>query len=122
MSWYVLAFQLPWLPDVAARRGWIDALARRTLPRADLADALHGLQLYRANMLRAGRTPPPRVEDVPVLVIAPDRDPHVSVALQTQAPAPFVAQLRTAVVPGGHWVILSRPAEIARLVDGFVRG
>lgn len=126
MSWYTLAFQVPWLPEFAARRGWIGALtsgrkARRdsVIPRST-SDAVNGLQLYRANMRT--RHPEPRRVEVPVLVLAPEHDRYVSVALQTRAPEPHVRDLRTEVLAAGHWAIVRHAAEVAQLVGGFVSG
>jgi NAD(P)-dependent dehydrogenase (short-subunit alcohol dehydrogenase family)/pimeloyl-ACP methyl ester carboxylesterase len=132
-SYYIGLFQLPVLPELAARSGVIDRavtlLSGRTRSAAAVpaesgrtpADAVNGIQMYRANMLpRLGRPSPERV-DIPVQVIAPKDDPHVSVALQVEAPRPFVADLRTRVISGGHWVVVQRPDVIARCVEEFLQ-
>jgi pimeloyl-ACP methyl ester carboxylesterase len=134
-SYYVVLFQLPVLPELAARSGRIDRVSRRLAERSDgtaggsayfdersAEDSLYGINLYRANMLpRVGRPRPERI-DIPVQVIAPERDPHVSVGLQTEAPAPYVADLTVRVIAGGHWVVAQRPERIARYVEEFVAG
>lgn len=115
-SYYTLLFQLPRLPELAVRRGVID----RAVGRRSHADQANGINLYRANML-AGmrRTVPPRIE-IPVQVLAPDADPFVTTALATEAPAPFVADLHTHVIPGEHWIVKKHPDVIARYVREFI--
>lgn len=117
-SWYIGLFQLPLLPEALIRAGILDrALARslrapvRHRPRRD---AINGLELYRANFLTA--RPAPGTTDVPVQVVAPRHDPHVTVALQTQAPVPYASDLRIHVVDGGHWFFRRRPEVLAALV------
>lgn len=124
-SYYIALFQLPVLPDLAARRGLITRSASRAGAGAERvartsADALHGIQLYRANMFgRLGR-PRPAATEIPVLVIAPEDDPFLSPQLQFEAPAPYVSDLTTRLVPGGHWVVSANPGLIAQLVTEFV--
>jgi pimeloyl-ACP methyl ester carboxylesterase len=130
-SWYIGVFQLPLLPEQLARTGVLDRLVRRVSgrhspvpvpdgPPRTRQDALHGIQLYRANVpRRLGRARPEQIA-VPVKVLAPRHDPHVTVALQTQAPAPFVADLRTEVVEGGHWIPFQQPDVVAERVLAFL--
>ncbi|GAB2465304.1 alpha/beta hydrolase [Jatrophihabitans fulvus] len=115
-SWYTLAFQLPGLPEAAARSGVIGRLARGS--SGSRADAEHGLSLYRAN-LSGVATRTPRPLELPVQVIVPQRDPYVTSAMAAGAPQPWVADLRVVPVAGGHWVVRDRPDVIARLVDAF---
>ena len=122
-SYYIMFFQLPGLPELLARRG----LIARGVRRAGGAgtehmneDALHGIQLYRSNMLpRLGR-PQPATTDIPVQVLAPDQDPFASTALQFESPEPYVSNLTTRSIHGGHWVVSQRPELIARLTAEFV--
>ncbi|RNL65499.1 SDR family oxidoreductase [Nocardioides marmoriginsengisoli] len=127
-SFYLGVFQLPRLPELLARAGAITQViaASSRLRRPDRApahvtsrlDAAHGVQLYRANLARLLR-PAPRVCRVPVQVLAPTRDLHVSARLQTEAPAPYADTLHTRVVEGNHWVVAQRPHVIARCVEEF---
>jgi pimeloyl-ACP methyl ester carboxylesterase len=114
-SWYLLAVRLPRVPEVLIRSG----RGRRLLPARGQAELVNGLELYRANLGRRHRTRP-RPVGVPVQVLAPRADRYVSVALQTQAPRPFVRHLRVRVLGGGHWVVAERPDVIARCTAGFV--
>lgn len=130
-SYYTALFQLPGVPEALIRHGLFDrvvgALARRGRSSAAVAhqvhrseaDKINGLQLYRANMPSHLKRPRPERIDVPVQVIAARSDAFVSVALQTQAPRPWVRSLRIRVISGGHWVIGDRPDVIARLVREF---
>src|SRR5918911_3507277 len=75
-SWYVAFFQLPLLPELAWRTG----VAHWVLGRMEgsdspvVSDAVHGVQLYRANMFLRRTAPEPRTTDIPVQVLAPQRD------------------------------------------------
>ncbi len=115
-SLYLLAFQLPWLPEFAMRRGWLERISRH---RAALPDQLCGLSLYRANLRRVGR-PRPVPDDTRVQVIVPDRDPYVTATFATESPQPWVSDLTVQRIPGGHWVVSSDPAAVASLVAEFV--
>jgi len=112
-SSYLVLFQVPGLAEWGWRSGLLDRLLGRS-GRPDpggLADRLHGLQLYRANRRPAGRPGP---VDIPVLVLAPAGDPYVGVALQAEAPAPYVRDLRVRTVPGGHWIMRRHPEVVAQ--------
>lgn len=115
-SYYTLMFQLPKLPEAAIRAGLIE---RRVGPRLR-ADQLNGLNLYRANMTGGLTRTRPKHIDIPVQVIAPQRDPYIGTALAHGAPQPWVQNLRTRTVAGGHWVVAERPDVIASCVQEFV--
>lgn len=129
---YILLFNLPLLPELLCRTGVLRRVVAassmigrgsapaRTQPRPALADQLNGLQLYRANMFRRLGRPRPRPTAVPVQVIAPTLDVFASPALQFGAPRRWVADLRTRSVAGGHWVVVTRPAVIARMTGELV--
>jgi pimeloyl-ACP methyl ester carboxylesterase len=82
------------------------------------ADQIAGLQLYRSNVL-AWRRAPAQPVDVPVQVLAPSRDPFLTVDLQTQAPEPYVRNLRTHVLDAGHWAMREQPELVARHLREF---
>jgi pimeloyl-ACP methyl ester carboxylesterase len=117
-SWYIGLFRVPLLPEALIRAGVLDrALARslrvpvRHRPRRD---AINGLELYRANFGTSG--PEPGRTRLPIQVVAPRHDPHVTVALQSEAPAPYADDLRVHVVEGRHWFFRRRPEVLATLV------
>ena len=131
-SYYVFAFQLPFLPELAARSGALDKLVnqsanigippgRREHGRRPERDMVNGLELYRANMMGRLARPGRRSTTVSTQVIAPKHDVHVSVPLQTQAPAPYCTDLHTRVVKGNHWVVSNQPEMIAGMIADFAR-
>jgi NAD(P)-dependent dehydrogenase (short-subunit alcohol dehydrogenase family)/pimeloyl-ACP methyl ester carboxylesterase len=131
-SAYIALFQIPGLPEALMRsRGnkrleaAIGRIGRSSRASGDVpprteANKINGLQLYRANMLRHVGRPRPQHTNLPVLVLAPARDPFVTPALQTQAPRPYATNLRTRTIAGGHWVVSHRPDVIARLTTEFI--
>jgi pimeloyl-ACP methyl ester carboxylesterase len=112
-SWYVYAFQVPVLPDLVWR-GAGAVIGRRGVNGA------HGLNLYRANVLRRMRRPDELRVDVPVLVVHPRRDPFLtSVVLEDLDQ--HCRDVRVVEVDAGHWVIRTHAEEIAALVREQVR-
>jgi NAD(P)-dependent dehydrogenase (short-subunit alcohol dehydrogenase family)/pimeloyl-ACP methyl ester carboxylesterase len=120
-SWYITFFQLPLLPELAWRTG----LAQRALGLADgpgspaVADAVNGVQLYRANMAPRLAKPGPRSTDVPVQVLAPQRDRFVSGSLQTDIRR-WVPNLAVRELPGGHWLPRTQPSTVARCASELI--
>jgi pimeloyl-ACP methyl ester carboxylesterase len=122
-SWYVLAFQVPVLPELVLRR-----LGRRIFERSDFGpdhfaptlprDAANGLHLYRAN-LRRPPLPGGLRTSVPVQLVVPLRDSFVTPALASIAES-FATDLRRVDIDAGHWVARSHPDELARCIAGFV--
>ncbi|WP_410613919.1 SDR family oxidoreductase [Amycolatopsis sp. lyj-109] len=122
-SWYILAFQVPIIPDLLWRTGLLGKQIQRMEPDAappEKSDGLHGLQLYRANMFTRLSRPAPRPADVPVQVLAPTGDAYVTTPLQTEVTR-WVADLRIRRIVGTHWVTRARPevvaAAAAELID-----
>lgn len=130
-SWYIAAFQLPWLPERIVKLPTVEAgIARYELRgRTDTelshpvvrgeADKVNGINLYRANMLQRLLRPRPVRTRVPVQVIAPRGDAFASLRLVTEAPVPFVDSLTVVEVEGNHWIVSEKPTVIADLVDSF---
>jgi pimeloyl-ACP methyl ester carboxylesterase len=126
-SWYVGAFQVPVLPQLAWRVGatriGAAVVAREGLPRdhwgPGLAeDAVHGLELYRANIGRT-RRPTAFRTDVPVLVIHPTRDRFLTEVLLEDLDQ-RCSDLRTERVEAGHWAIVTHAGDIAALLADHV--
>ncbi|NYH79307.1 NAD(P)-dependent dehydrogenase (short-subunit alcohol dehydrogenase family)/pimeloyl-ACP methyl ester carboxylesterase [Actinopolyspora biskrensis] len=123
-SGYIGFFQLPVLPELAWRSGMLrkvlrglDDSARYCSPRT--SDAVAGLELYRENMSSRPRgTRLPRTE-VPVQVLAPNRDAFVTAALQTEVRA-HVSELFVRGLAGGHWIPRQRPEQVARCAAELV--
>jgi pimeloyl-ACP methyl ester carboxylesterase len=117
-SYYTVLFQVPRLPEFAIRRGVFD----RAIGKRSHGDQTNGLNLYRANMFAALRGPRPARIDIPAQVIAPGADPFVTSVFAAEAPAPFVTNLTTRLIEGGHWIVKDDPAVIAGFVRNFALG
>jgi pimeloyl-ACP methyl ester carboxylesterase len=130
-SWYIAAFQVPVLPELVWRGlladRWGALLARNegvpggAHPAPTLAeDAAAGLNLYRANMGARRRVPGERRTNVPTRVVVPTRDAFVTPALAAEAPRPFTERLDVHPIDASHWVLLTRPEEIAHLIEEHI--
>jgi pimeloyl-ACP methyl ester carboxylesterase len=128
-SWYVYAFHLPLLPDLAWRRGH-RVMARLMTRMEGLAaghwgpelgpNAANGLNLYRANVLRRLRRPRALRTPVPVLVVHPQRDRYLTDVMLTGLEE-CCSDLTVRYVDAGHWVLRSHPALVSDLVSDHVR-
>ncbi|MGH3901909.1 MAG: SDR family oxidoreductase [Pseudonocardiaceae bacterium] len=120
-SWYIGFFQLPLLPELAWRTGFTQRVLALLEPTSTPAtsDAMNGLQLYQANMLPRLTRPGIRTTGIPVQVLAPKRDPFVSVALQTDI-GQWVPNLAVRVLPGGHWLPRTSPETVARCTSELI--
>jgi pimeloyl-ACP methyl ester carboxylesterase len=131
-SWYIAAFQTPCVPELVWRYGlarrW-GALLERTegVPsgsghpaRTLAADAVAGLNLYRANMRRGQRSAGERRTDVPTQVVVASEDAFVTPALAAEAARPFASDLRISPIDAPHWVPLTQPETIARLIGEHI--
>ncbi|PXY30951.1 short chain dehydrogenase [Prauserella muralis] len=121
-STYIAFFQLPFVPELAWRTGLLPRAIRRLDPAEaapELADGLHGLNLYRANMLPRLSRPQRRHTDVPVQVLAPLADPFVTTPLQTEIER-WVPDLCVRPVAGSHWLPRADPGLVARATTELV--
>lgn len=82
-------------------------------------DAVHGLELYRANVLQRMRRPGRLRVDVPVLAIHPTRDRFLT-SLVTEDLDHACSDVRVEKVDAGHWVTVTEPERIAELVREHV--
>jgi pimeloyl-ACP methyl ester carboxylesterase len=140
-SWYILFFQLPWLPELLFRAGNF-ALLERTLkrdpvrPSAFTAEDIRfykqalarpraltaALNYYRAlfrhsrRLLRSVR----RV-DVPTLLIWGERDRYLGLRL-TEGLQRWVSHLRVErLADASHWVQSDAPERVSRLMIDFLQ-
>lgn len=126
-SWYIGAFQVPWLPERLLRvRG--GALARRLLAGTGMPDSAAAVRLlsdpssatpmlhwYRAIRLR-GQLAARRTR-VPTLFVWSDRDTAIGRRAAEGAVDFVAAPYRFEVLRGAsHWVPEERPAELSALV------
>lgn len=131
-SWYVAAFQLPFLPEQA----WTEARAKKTeaaiakregIPPEYFSDPLrakngtNGIQLYRANMIPRLTRPKPRKTDLPILVIIPTSDGYVGEAIARSC-EDFASKVQFEKVDGGHWFFIREPGLLTRHIRSFVNG
>ncbi|WP_327088160.1 SDR family oxidoreductase [Nonomuraea sp. NBC_01738] len=129
-SWYIGAFQLPFLPELAWRKLVPGALERSMRlaegiePRpghpADtlVADGRNGLGLYRRNFLNRLRTPGDPMVDVPVQLIETTKDIFVSPKLLASI-ASWVPEFWHRKLAAGHWAQRSHPEIVARMIAEF---
>jgi pimeloyl-ACP methyl ester carboxylesterase len=129
-SWYVYAFQLPWLPEKVWRRA-TPHLRRRIAAMERLGagehwgdtlaeDASNGLNLYRANIPHRMRNPRHGKTRVPVQLIVPKHDNYVVPEVFAHLDE-FVSDLTRVDVEAGHWATVQQPDQIGDLVAGFVK-
>lgn len=120
-SWYIGFFQLPLLPELAWRSGLIQRALRSLDPSGAPAspDGRRGVQLYRANLLPRPTAPDRRVTYVPVQVLAPQGDPFMLSALQTEIEQ-WVPNLMVRELPGGHWLPRTHPQVVARCATELI--
>lgn len=128
-SSYMLAFQLPLLPELAWTLGlgrqWprllglIEGLRAEARP-TQTADGRHGLGLYRANLLPRLLRPQPKHTEVPVQLLLMRRDrfvpAHMFEGVEDWAPV-----RRRTELDAGHWASLSHPRAFAAAIDSFVQ-
>ncbi|MDF2445933.1 MAG: short chain dehydrogenase domain protein [Moraxellaceae bacterium] len=128
-SSYMLAFQLPLLPELTWKLGlgrqWprllglIEGVQTAARP-TQVADGYHGLGLYRANLLPRLLRPRPQRTDVPVQLLVMRRDrfvpPHLFDGVEEWAP-----NLRRTELDAGHWASLSHPQAFAQAITTFVQ-
>ncbi|GAA2377935.1 alpha/beta fold hydrolase [Nonomuraea africana] len=110
-SWYIGAFQLPVLPELA-----MAPLARAL--GATAADARNGLNLYRANMLTRLRRPGDPHVNVPVQLIECTRDRYVSPWLLASL-GQWAPKFRHRRLAADHWAQRTQPEAVAKLVAEF---
>ena len=127
-SWYVAAFQMPWLPELAVRTlgGPMRARLSSTERLADgghwdesfPTDAAHGINLYRAN-ITWGRGRQPEGTDVPVQLVVPEFDQFLDPRLYGRLDD-FVSNLTRVDLRAGHWVPRTAPDLVAGLVADHI--
>ncbi|MFJ5229765.1 SDR family oxidoreductase [Kitasatospora sp. NPDC088391] len=130
-SWYIALFHLPVLAPAAWKLGlarlWprvlrdLEAVRPRPgHPQATLAkDAVHGIELYRANMKPTVRRPRERFTEVPVQLITLERDHYVSDFL-SEGLEQWVPRLTRRSLNATHWsALLEKGPAVAALVREF---
>jgi pimeloyl-ACP methyl ester carboxylesterase len=127
-SWYIFLFLVPRLPELLLRR--LHRQISRAISRVEGFDApawgpgladdgAHGVNLYRANIVRRIRGRGVLHTDVPVLVVHPEKDryltPYVHEDLEEEC-----SDLQLVTIRSGHWAARSVPDEVAALIHRHV--
>jgi epoxide hydrolase 4 len=139
-SWYIFAFQVPWLPERLLTRDRARALrdalrrsARRgTFSEEDLEVYAHAfaapgaataaINYYRAAFRDGARGRAPRI-GAPTLLIWGEDDFALGKELTFGMEPLFAGELRVEYLPQtGHWVMEERPNEVNRLLLDFLPG
>ena len=144
-SWYVLFFQIPWLPEWALRRNRAEAVGRAfsgmAIDKSRFPDEV--LQVYRdaallpgaakamvdyyRALLRGGGGGRQRkrgypVIETPTLVIWGEEDAALGVEL-TDATGEFVKDLTLRRLPGvSHWVQQEAPETVNAMLEAWLTG
>lgn len=140
-SWYILFFQMPWLPELLLRWRGREALARllsRDPVRAGAFSAedissyqeaferpgvcTAALNYYRAAIRGVLRRPPLRICSIqtPTLVIWGERDRYLNPRL-CEGLEPWVRRLRVEKLAGAsHWVMADEAERVNELVLEFI--
>jgi pimeloyl-ACP methyl ester carboxylesterase len=124
-SWYIAAFQLPFVPELVFSR--LGGRIRANLEKRQQigghwddqtfrADARRGLNLYRANRLDFRRS----TTAVPVQLIVPTKDAFLTPAMYDDIET-FAPDLRRLDVVANHWVVQTQPQMVADAVRAFVQ-
>jgi pimeloyl-ACP methyl ester carboxylesterase len=140
-SWYILAFQLPWLPErlIAARDfralrralgrqpTWPDAFTAQDIDRYVAAAAQPGALRAAINYYRAAFRANPLAQvrnlrrvDIPTLIIWADQDRYLGreLAEPDRAWVPNVRVER--IAEASHWVQADAPERVNRLMVDFL--
>lgn len=124
-SWYIAAFQLPYLPELVFRR-FGGRLRRALTAGQQLGDHAHwsdtfsrdganGVNLYRANRLSFTRG----TTRVPVQLIVPVHDAFIDPAMFDDVER-FAPDLSREDLDADHWVVRTQPEIIAGKIRAFV--
>jgi pimeloyl-ACP methyl ester carboxylesterase len=124
-SWYVYAFHLPVLPERVLRRCAPMMMRRADPDRRRFAetlpsDAVHGLELYRANLFSsaAARIPGGPTTSLPVQLVVPLRDAFITKPFVANV-GRFAPDLTRVEIDAGHWVSSSSPDELSSAIADF---
>jgi pimeloyl-ACP methyl ester carboxylesterase len=131
LSWYMVALQIPALPErLLSRPGVLEKALLRTgqSPAAAARDSeeLRGSLTGPINWYRGLPLTPPRYQQVPVrvpsLLIWGDADRFVSRAAVKHNGDHVESRYRFEVLPGiGHWIPDAAPQQVASLVTEHIR-
>lgn len=129
-SWYIMAFQLPILAPTLWKAGlakaWPQVLKRTEQLDSEpspsqLKDGVHGIELYRANMLPRLLNPRQRFTKVPVQLIVARQDNYVRPNM-LEDQSQWTERLWRRELDCGHWgPLLQYPDKTAGWVLEFIQ-
>lgn len=122
-SWYVMAFQVPFVERALGHKDLIERLARGAVTEIDDAAAMaRALAYYRTN-LRPWRLSRPRGGRIsqPGLVIHAARDPAIGEPLMRATADRFDDLRAFRIIDGGHFLQRFRTDELNAELLGFLR-
>lgn len=127
-SWYVALFQLPLIGPGAWQLGldkqWprilqkLEGVEERSPNLSQRKDGKYGVNLYRANFIRALLSPRERRTTVPVQLIVPSNDHYVTTNLFEQLDK-WAPKLWRRDINAKHWLPLSHSEELASAIKEF---
>lgn len=120
-SWYIYAFQLPVIPHILWRRlapQWhrVSKLPQDTLR---LDDAIHGMNLYKANIAQRQIKPRDMHTVCPVHVIILTEDSFVTPVLYEDVEK-WGADLTRDELALTHWSIYTHPEQVAQCILAYL--
>lgn len=133
MSWYILFFQFPILPELSWTLGsvpfWHGMLESGGVPKSDpmwnyspkeiLRSAIGPIQLYR-ELMQGEAIPIPQRIETPCQAIVPIHDfaitPEIYENLSNHA-----VHFRKNFLDANHWVHREKPKEVAKLIHEFAK-
>lgn len=144
-SWYILFFQIPWLPEWVLRRNGAEAVGRAfseiAIDKSRFPEDV--LQVYRDAALKPGaakamvdyyralvrggggsrqRKLGYPVIETPTLMVWGEEDPALGIEL-TQATGDFVKDLTLRTLPGvSHWVQQEAPETVNTMLEAWLTG
>lgn len=144
-SWYMLFFQLPWLPEflLGRRQGRATSELIRKTSRNPARFPDEDLEIYRANAIRHGgltaminwyralfrggalrgfSSNDIAIIHIPTLLLWGDADVALSI-LTTRGTEKYVSNLTFRVFPGvSHWIQQEAPDEVNAMVEAWLLG
>lgn len=132
MSWYIVFFQIPWLPGFLMRRlalpVWKYLMYAAEIPKEDpmrtftkeqiLKSAIHPMNLYR-ELIRGKLYPTPNRIEIPVRVLIPLRDMAISPECYDSHRA-VCDSLEFYPVDSNHWIQKEHPDLVSDQIRNFV--
>lgn len=131
MSWYILFFQLPILPELSwtlgSRNFWHGMLEAGGVPKSDpmwnytpkeiLRSAIGPIQLYR-ELIQGEEIPLPQRIETPCQAIVPVNDFAITPEIYENL-SEHAVHFRKNFLDANHWVHREKPAEVAKLIYDF---